>query len=74
MYKSPLSRKEAKSVHKELVKMYNNKFKMYADSHQSENHCSDMLANPGIDERGDSTYISWGSGGMLQKVFCNLRL
>ena len=34
----------------------------------------DMLANPGIDERGGySMYISRGSGGMLKRFFCRER-
>ena len=39
MYKSPLSCKEAKFC---MHKKYSNKFKMYADSHQYENHCSSV--------------------------------
>ena len=73
MYKSPLSCKEAKNCSQERGKN-SNKFKMYADSHQFNTivMCShrDMLANPGIDERGGTVCIHLrGLGACCRKIF-----
>ena len=61
-------------MHKNLVKnskcmLTPTKFKITVASHV---YMLGMHANPAIDEVGHSTYISRGSGGMLQ-IFCHER-